>query len=259
MEAILAEASKRGTPDQHLAYMLATAFHETGGKMQPVRENLTYSSAAQIRKTWPSRFPTVASAQPYVRTPQKLANKVYGGRLGNVGPDDGWIYRGDGLPQLTGKTNFDKFGVKPGMDLKTAIRVMFDGMAKGMFTGAKLERYFGDGKEDPVGARAIVNGTDKAALIAGYYKNFLDSIVAARDVKTKDVVAEAAKPDDVPAGESKSLMAIGSGLITSGGLAAFTGGPWGFAALALLLAVGVLGLWLVMSGRVEIKRIKDAL
>ena len=82
LTAILAEAARRKTPRQHLAYMLATAFHETGGRMQPVRENLNYTSAAQIRKTWPSRFASVQAAQPYVRNPQKLANKVYGGRLG---------------------------------------------------------------------------------------------------------------------------------------------------------------------------------
>ncbi|RJG46489.1 chitinase [Mesorhizobium sp. DCY119] len=262
MEAILAEAYKRGTPDQHLAYMLATAFHETGGKMQPVEENLNYS-AARIRQVWPTRFASVAAAKPYARNPRALANKVYGGRQGNDTKEDGYRFRGRGLPQITFRDNYRKFGIEANpekaLELATAVHILFDGMTKGMFTTARLDQYFGAGKEDPVGARAIVNGTDKATLIAGYYKNFLDSIVAARDVKTKDVVAEAAKPDDVPAGESKSLMAIGSGLVTSGGLAAFTGGPWGFAALALLLAVGGIGLWLVMSGRVEIKRIKEAL
>lgn len=255
LTAILAEAARRKTPRQHLAYMLATAFHETGGKMQPVRENLNYTSAARIKQTWPLRFTTIAEAQPYVSQPQKLANKVYGGRLGNTGPNDGWIYRGDGLPQLTGKANFAKFGIEPGMDMATAVRVMFDGMTKGMFTGKRLADYFGDGREDPVGARAIVNGSDKASLIAGYYRNFLDSLTAAEDITVKDAAPEAAKPDDVPPAESKTLWTILTGLLSGGGLAAFTGGPWGFAALALLLAVGGLGAWLVLSGRVEIKRV----
>lgn len=258
LEAVLAEAQRRGTPDQHLAYMLATAFHETGGKMQPVRENLNYTSAARIKQTWPTRFPTVASAQPFVRNPQKLANKVYGGRMGNTGPNDGWIYRGDGLPQLTGKENFRKFGIEPGMDLATAVRVMFDGMTKGMFTGARLADFFGEGREDSVGARVVVNGTDKARLIAGYYRNFLDSLTAARDVKTS-VEPEAAQPDDTPAAESKSLWTILTGILSGGGLAAFTGGPWGFAALVLILAAAGAGVWLVASGRVEIKRLKAAL
>lgn len=254
LEAILAEAARRKTPRQHLAYMLATAFHETGGRMQPVRENLNYTSAARIKQTWPGRFASIAEAQPYVSQPQKLANKVYGGRLGNTGPNDGWIYRGDGLPQLTGRANFAKFGIEPGMDLATAVRVMFDGMSKGMFTGKRLGQFFGP-IEDPVGARAIVNLSDKAKLIAGYYRNFLDALVAAEDVTVKDAPPEAAKPDDVPPAESKTLWTILTGLLSGGGLAAFTGGPWGFAALALLLAVGGLGAWLVLSGRVELKRV----
>lgn len=257
LEAVLAEAVRRRTPDQHLAYMLATAFHETGGKMQPLRENLNYTSAAQIKKTWPTRFPTLKSAQPFVRNPRALANKVYGGRMGNTGPDDGWTYRGDGLPQLTGKENFTKFDVKPGMDLATAVRVMFDGMTTGGFTGKRLADYFGSGKEDAEGARAIVNGKDKASLIVIYYRNFLDSLTAARDVKTS-VAPEAAQPDDKPVAESKSLWTILTGLLSGGGLAAFTGGPWGFAALALVLVAAGVGIWLVASGRVEIKRLKEA-
>lgn len=174
LNAILDEAEKRGTPVRHLSYILATAHHETGALLQPVRENLTYTSAARIKATWPSRFPTIASAEPYVRNPRRLANKVYGGRLGNTGPDDGWIYRGDGLPQLTGKGNFEKFGVSPGMDLNTAVRVMFDGMEKGLFTGKKLSDYLNDKKTDYTAARAIVNGDTKTngAKIAATAKAF---------------------------------------------------------------------------------------
>ncbi len=55
---------------------------------------------------WPSRFPTAASAAPYLRNPQALANSVYGGRLGNTEPNDGWLFRGSGCKQTTGKANF---------------------------------------------------------------------------------------------------------------------------------------------------------
>lgn len=140
LEAILDEAERRGAPLKHLAYILATPYHEVGSSLQPKIESLTYTSAARIRAVWPSRFPTEASARPYVRNPQGLANFVYANRLGNgnAASGDGWKFRGDGLVQLTGKTNFDKFGVQPGMDLATSIRVMFDGMLKGMFTGKRL-------------------------------------------------------------------------------------------------------------------------
>lgn len=262
LEAILAEAAKRGTPRSWLAYILATAFHETGGKMQPVEENLNYT-AARIREVWPSRFASVKAAQPYARNPRALANKVYGGRMGNTAADDGWRYRGRGLSQITGKANYVKFGIATtpdkALELATAVRILFDGMTKGMFTGRRLADYFSDTTEDPVGARAIVNGKDKAKLIAGYYRNFLDALNAAGDSTVKDVSPAAAQPDDVPAKESKSLWTIATGLVSGGGLAAFTGGPWGFAALALILVASGVGVWLVASGRVEIKRLREAL
>lgn len=144
VEAILDEAERRGTPLFHLASMFAEAYHETGGRMQPVIENLNYS-AKRMTQVWPKRFPTIASAQPYASNPRALANNVYGGRLGNTGPDDGWRYRGRGLAQITGKENYAKFGLANDPDaasqLPAAIRILFDGMEKGTFTGKKLADY----------------------------------------------------------------------------------------------------------------------
>ena len=65
-----------------------------------------YTTAARLRAVWPSRFKTDAAAAPFLRNPQKLANSVYGGRLGNTGPDDGWLFRGSGCKQTTGRYNF---------------------------------------------------------------------------------------------------------------------------------------------------------
>ncbi len=92
-----------GTMD--LGYSFATTHHETGGAMVPRTENLNYTTASRIRAVWPSRFASETAAAPYVRNPQGLANKVYGGRLGNVGPNDGWDFRGMGLVQATGRDN----------------------------------------------------------------------------------------------------------------------------------------------------------
>jgi putative chitinase len=149
VEAILDEAQRRGTPLPHLAYMLSTAYHETGAKMVPNTENLNYTSAARIRQVWPSRFPTEASAAPYVRNPRGLANKVYNGRMGNRdGSDDGWLFRGRGLPHLTGRDNYQRASNKVGVDLirqpdlalelPIAVKVLFDGMGEGWFTGQRL-------------------------------------------------------------------------------------------------------------------------
>lgn len=77
--------------------------HESG-MLERLEEGLSYS-AERLLAVWPRRFPTLAAARPYERNPRKLANFVYGGRLGNEQPDDGWVCRGSGLIQVTGLAN----------------------------------------------------------------------------------------------------------------------------------------------------------
>lgn len=132
-------------PDEELAYLLATVTHETGFKMQPITE-------------WGST--------------QYLKSKRY------------WPWIGRGLIQITWKTNYLKFGIKNPDDALTwpvSLDVAFRGMILGMFTGKKLADYIKPGKApDYVGARAIINGTDKAKLIAGYANSYLDAITQSR-------------------------------------------------------------------------------
>ena len=78
--------------------------HETQ-LLERLEENLNYS-AKRKTEVWPSRFPTIASAEPYAFNPEALANKTYGGRLGNTDPGDGWRYRGRGIPMITGRANY---------------------------------------------------------------------------------------------------------------------------------------------------------
>lgn len=92
-----------------LAMFLAQAGHESTGFTARV-ENLNYTEAAQIQKTWKTRFPTPASAEVFVRRPAALANSVYRGRNGNTEPDDGWRYRGRGYIQITGRGNYAEVG-----------------------------------------------------------------------------------------------------------------------------------------------------
>lgn len=91
---------------KRLAAFFAQIGHESTSLGRTV-ENLNYSAQALLRR-WPTRF-TVDSAQRFARKPEAIANKVYGGRMGN-GPEetgDGWRYRGRGLIQITGKANYE--------------------------------------------------------------------------------------------------------------------------------------------------------
>jgi putative chitinase len=101
-----------------LAHFLSQVCHETAG-LTVLVEHLTYT-ADRLTVVWPSRFPTPAAAAPFAGDPRALANKVYGARMGNVGPDDGWRYIGRGLLQLTGRTNYARVGRALGLDLETS-------------------------------------------------------------------------------------------------------------------------------------------
>lgn len=103
------------TPERQAAFIGQCA-HESMNFTR-LEENLNYSAEA-LMKTWPSRFPTMEVAQQYARNPEKIANKVYGGRMGNGTEEtgDGWLYHGRGLIQLTGKDNYTLAGDALNMD-----------------------------------------------------------------------------------------------------------------------------------------------
>jgi putative chitinase len=93
-----------------LAHFLAQCGHESGG-FRATQENLNYS-AKGLMGIFRKYFPTQSLAEQYQRNPQKIASKVYGGRMGN-GPEstgEGFKFRGRGYIQLTGKENYTAFG-----------------------------------------------------------------------------------------------------------------------------------------------------
>ncbi len=98
-----------------LSHFMAQILHESGG-LTIFLENLNYS-APRMMVVWKKRFPTLASALPFEHQPEKLANKVYGGRMGNVNEGDGWKYRGRGIMQITGKESYQEMGNRLGIDL----------------------------------------------------------------------------------------------------------------------------------------------
>lgn len=93
-----------------MAAFIGQCAHESGN-FKTLQENLNYSAEALCR-VWPSRFPNLEAAQPYHRNPEKIANKVYGGRMGNGTEEtgEGSLYKGRGLIQLTGKDNYTLCG-----------------------------------------------------------------------------------------------------------------------------------------------------
>ena len=103
------------TPERQAAFIGQCA-HESMN-FKTLEENLNYSAEA-LMKTWPSRFPTMEIAKQYARNPEKISNKVYGGRMGNGTEEtgDGWLYHGRGLIQLTGKDNYTLAGDALNMD-----------------------------------------------------------------------------------------------------------------------------------------------
>lgn len=117
---VLADAGMTARP-LRLSHFLAQVCHETAG-LTKLEENLHYKAArieqmgnaSPLGSRWRSLVPR---AHELAGHPRAFANAVYGGRMGNVGPDDGWRYRGRGLPQLTGRDVYQLIGDRLGLDL----------------------------------------------------------------------------------------------------------------------------------------------
>lgn len=87
------------------AHFLSQVCHESDG-LRVLDEDLYYTTAARLMAVWPARFPTETSTRAFQRNPEALAEKVYGGRMGNARPSDGWLFRGRGPMQVTGHDNY---------------------------------------------------------------------------------------------------------------------------------------------------------
>lgn len=99
------------------AHLIGQCAHESAGFTR-AQESLNYSTPERLMAVWPRRFPRRRDAVPCVANPQALAERVYGGRLGNRAPGDGWRYRGRGWLQLTGRANYRRFGRLLGLALE---------------------------------------------------------------------------------------------------------------------------------------------
>jgi putative chitinase len=169
MNAILNTWFEIGSKDlRQLAYILATAYHETAWTFQPIKERGGTSYLTNNYDVTGSR-PRLARAN------------------GNIRVGDGARYAGRGFVQLTWRNNYRFVGQKLGLDLEsnpqltlridTASIILVRGMMEGWFTGRKLTQYFNGETADWMNARRTVNGVDKARSIAAQGKLFLAAMV----------------------------------------------------------------------------------
>lgn len=192
LEILLAAVD--GLPVRHQAYVLATAYHETAATMQPVRETLAKTdaeAARRLERAWK------AGKLPWVKTPYWRA-------------DNGKYWFGRGYVQLTHKANYERAGKRMGVDLVAdpsaamspmlAARIIVQGMSEGWFTGVKMSdcATYRD-------MRKVVNGMDRADMIAGYAAKFETALLEAeRQAPRPDVEPVEAMPE---AGSQPGLIA----------------------------------------------------
>lgn len=145
------------------AYMLATVKHECADTFQPITE--------RGPKSYFNKY------EPGLKIGNNLGNKVAG---------DGYLYRGRGYVQITGRANYEKMSKVLGLSGENdlilhpehalhpdiAYRIMSYGMRHGTFTGKKLSNYINGTTCDYTNARRIINGLDQTAKIKGYAVNF---------------------------------------------------------------------------------------
>lgn len=99
------------------AAILAILWKES--RIQPVRENMNYTSAERLRFVFQTAFKDKSDefVNQFVKQPEKLANYVYGGKYGNTAPGDGYKYRGGGFNGITFKGGYQRYGDLSGYDL----------------------------------------------------------------------------------------------------------------------------------------------
>ena len=108
------------TTPRCVAAFLGQCAVESGG-FHSIEEDLNYS-AARLCEVWPSRFPNAEAAQACAMRPEALANRVYANRMGNgdEASGDGWRFRGRGLIQISGRSNYQRFALAMNMTVDQA-------------------------------------------------------------------------------------------------------------------------------------------
>lgn len=216
--AIIDEFERQKLTDiRWLAYMLATAYHETAATMQPVIEtrqpreatNPSVDTAiARLERAW------AAGKMSWVKTAYWRKDA------------QGFSWLGRGLPQVTHKSNYERAEKETGvpftrdpslmLQMRHAVPVMFSGMIKGWFTGRKLADYFDGAKSNPTEARRIINALESAGKVAAYFDEFHTALKAAMAAKPEPI--DTSKPIGKPTSPTTGA-AKGGGIIAAIGAA----------------------------------------
>lgn len=149
-----------GTPKRQAAFIGQCAVESAN--FTRLQENLKYS-VQRLTQVWPSRFPSIEAATPYANNPEKLANFVYAGRMGNLQDGDGWQFHGRGLIQLTGRENYENCGNGIGVDLindpDLLLTPQYAALSAGWFWGKRGLNALADTQEYGTMTRRINGGT----------------------------------------------------------------------------------------------------
>lgn len=150
-----------GNAVNRAAGFLAQTAHESA-QFTAVKENLNYA-AEGLMKTFKKYFPDAVTANAYGRRPEAIANRVYANRLGNgdEASGDGWKFRGRGVIQVTGKTNYLACGKFLGIDLSSSpeyLETLPGAVQSGVWywTANNLNRYAD--QDDIKGLTKAING-----------------------------------------------------------------------------------------------------
>ncbi len=190
-----------------VAHVMAQISHECRAGRNVV-ENMNYT-AQRMMQVWPSRFPTLASAQLYAGNPRALANKVYNGRMGNrTGSDDGWNFRGRGGAQTTGREGYQRVKTATGLDVIAQPELL---IAPAHFLNCAVSDFINCGclpfakADDVVGVTRRLNG---GTIGLAERKVWLATWKRALDAQPTPAIASPPRAPELPAAKTSTVASI---------------------------------------------------
>lgn len=210
------------TDIRHVAYAFATIARETAWTFLPITE---YGG-----KKYFTKYDVGKLAKQLGNTPEA--------------DGDGYLYRGRGYVQITGRTNYEKFGIEDApekaLDPEFAFHIMTRGMFEGVFTGRKITDYINDTKTGYFNARKVINGLDKAAYLEGLAVRFHTALEAATKVEAPLQESATSEPDvqTTTIGPKAIAVATGSAVLT-----ALQGYSWEVVLIIAVLIIIIGLLW----------------